>query len=64
LRRETLETYLFFLEDFLSGTDSGRILLIKAQYWLYPTAKIVHYLARTELFLGEHLQVAQNRDQG
>jgi hypothetical protein len=30
LRRETVETYLFLLENFLSDTDSGRVWRFRA----------------------------------
>jgi hypothetical protein len=54
--RKTIETYPpFFLEDFLSGTDNGRVQLIKAQTVLGIDGVCLLYPTIPERFSGEKL---------
>ena len=57
MRRKTVETYPpFFLGHFLSGTDNGRIQLIKAQTVLGRDGVSLLYPEIPERFSGENLR--------
>ncbi len=54
--RKTAETYpTFSRNDFLSGMDNRRIMLVRAQSWLRWQGETCHYFSQSRTIRGEQL---------